>query len=74
MRIKEIKYQSRNDFKAIYVCEHCGYALEAWGYSDANFYCNVVPNVQCNKCGLNSSKENEEQTQKRLGRTYKFHV
>ena len=25
MRIKEITYQSRRDFKAIFKCPHCGY-------------------------------------------------
>ena len=30
MRIKEITYQSRRDFKAIFKCSHCGYEKEDW--------------------------------------------
>ena len=28
MRIKEKTYQHRRDFKAIFVCEHCGQRLD----------------------------------------------
>ena len=53
MKIKEITYQNRRDFKAIYECEHCGYVDEkdSWGYDDDNFHRNVIPKMKCPKCG-----------------------
>lgn len=42
MRIKEITYQNRRDFKAKFICPHCGYEEEKWGYDDANFHQNVI--------------------------------
>ncbi len=70
MNIKEIKYSYRNDFKAIFVCPKCGHEFEAWGYSDANYYNNVMPNAICPKCGLNSYGETMEQLETRTGRKY----
>jgi len=57
MKIKEITYQHRRDFKAIFECEHCGYTFEEWGYDDNNFHHNVIPNWECPKCGK-KAKEN----------------
>ena len=51
MRIKEITYQYRRDFGAIYECEHCGYTYKGKGYDDDNFHRNVVRNRRCPKCG-----------------------
>ena len=52
MKIKQITYQNRRDFKAIYECEHCGAVTkEQWGYDDANFHKNVIPEMICEKCG-----------------------
>lgn len=51
MRIKKILDQDRRDFTAIYVCEHCGYEYKGHGYDDRNFHENVVPNMECPKCG-----------------------
>ena len=51
MKIKRIKSQHRRDFTAIYVCEHCGDEKEGGGYDDANFHQNVVPAMECAKCG-----------------------
>ncbi|MEG1896539.1 MAG: hypothetical protein RR162_09895 [Oscillospiraceae bacterium] len=51
MRIKEITYQHRRDFEAIYECEHCGHSFAKRGYDDANFHQNVVPAMKCPKCG-----------------------
>jgi transcription elongation factor Elf1 len=51
MRIKEITYQHRRDFKAIYECEHCGSIVKGGGYDDANFHNNVIPMMVCKKCG-----------------------
>ena len=38
MKIKEIIYQHRRDFEAIYECEHCGNTVKEGGYDDANFH------------------------------------
>lgn len=51
MVIKEITYQHRRDFKAIYVCHNCGYEKEDRGYDDDNFHRNVVPAKICPNCG-----------------------
>ncbi len=51
MRIKQITYQNRRDFKAIYECPFCGHTEEDWGYDDANFHQNVIPDMKCKKCG-----------------------
>ena len=56
MRIKEILHQYRRDFKAIYECEHCGHTYEGNGYDDANFHNNVIPDMECPKCGKKSPK------------------
>ena len=51
MKIKEIVWQSRRDFIAIYECEHCGHTTKGRGYDDTNFHQNVVPKMKCEKCG-----------------------
>lgn len=51
MKIKEITYQYRRDFKAIFKCENCGNEIERWGYDDRNFHDNVIPSVKCENCG-----------------------
>lgn len=56
MRIKEILHQYRRDFKAIYECEHCGFTKEGSGYDDANFHNNVIPNMECPKCGKKAAE------------------
>jgi len=56
MKIKEIFWQYRRDFRAIYECEHCGDTYEAGGYDDANFHKNVIPSWHCRKCGKQSSE------------------
>lgn len=70
MNIKKITYVNRNDFKAIFVCSLCGHEFESWGYSDSNYYNNVMPNAICPECGKNSHGENEKELIARLGRTY----
>lgn len=67
MKIKEITYSNRNDFKAIFVCPLCDYEYESWGYSDGNFYYNVMPNAICPKCGKNEQSETEEELMARVG-------
>lgn len=52
MKIKEIKSQYRRDFHAIYECENCGHVTgEMRGYDDRNFHDNVIPDMECEKCG-----------------------
>ena len=52
MKIKEITSQSRRDFKAILVCEHCeSEQVLTTGYDDDNYHRNVIPNMACKKCG-----------------------
>ena len=51
MKIKEIVSQNRRDFRATYVCEHCGNEREGGGYDDDNFHRNVVPAMKCSECG-----------------------
>lgn len=51
MKIKEILYQHRRDFTAIYECENCGHTHEGSGYDDANFHNNVIPSMVCPECG-----------------------
>ena len=72
MKIKEITYSHNNDFKAIFFCPLCKHEYEAWGYSDANFYQNVVPNAICPKCGKNELDETEAECEARLGRNYRI--
>ena len=55
MRIKKITSQSRRDFYAIYECEHCGHTYEDSGYDDTNFHQNVIPQIECAKCGKTAS-------------------
>lgn len=51
MRIREIVYQNRRDFKAIYECESCGYSYEGRGYDDEFFHTKVIPDMRCPVCG-----------------------
>ena len=57
MKIKAITEQSRRDFQAIYECEHCGATHEGYGYDDTNFHNNVIPNMECTKCGKKGSED-----------------
>jgi rubrerythrin len=51
MKIDHIISQNRRDFRAVYICEHCGEKKEGTGYDDDNFHRNVIPNMTCPKCG-----------------------
>lgn len=57
MKIKEVVYQYRRDFRAIYICEHCRYEYTGSGYDDANFHENVIPSMKCEKCGEKSPSD-----------------
>lgn len=72
MKIKDITYSNRNDFKAVLLCEHCKHEYTAWGYSDGYFYNTVIPNALCPECGFNSAGENEQQLEERMGRTFRI--
>lgn len=50
MKIKKITNQSRRDFTAVYVCEHCGHEETGSGYDDTNFHQNVIPKMKCKQC------------------------
>jgi len=56
MKIKEILSQHRRDFQAIFVCEHCGNEVKRSGYDDTYFHANVIPCMNCVKCGKSSPK------------------
>ena len=70
MIIVKETYRSRNDFKAVYKCELCGHEQEGWGYSDGFFYCTVMPNAICPKCGKNSKGETPDECKTRMGRDF----
>lgn len=57
MKIDKILSQNRRDFRAVYVCEHCGETTEAYGYDDANFHHNVIPAMVCAKCGKTAAAD-----------------
>lgn len=57
MRIKQFLWQNRRDFKAIFVCPHCGHEQEMRGYDDANFHQNVIPKIICDKCHKTETEE-----------------
>lgn len=57
MKIKRILSRNRRDFQAIYVCEHCHFEKEQYGYDDANFHENVIPSWLCENCGRSAPVE-----------------
>ena len=57
MKIQKILEQHRRDFKAIFECEHCGNTKTLPGYDDANFHQNVIPKMECKKCGKKSPED-----------------
>ena len=57
MRIREITSQNRRDFRAVYICEHCGYTYTGNGYDDDNFHRNVVPAMKCSACGKTAAAD-----------------
>jgi hypothetical protein len=57
MKIKTIESQSRRDFYAVYVCEHCGAEKRGSGYDDDNFHRNVIPAMKCDGCGKTAAED-----------------
>lgn len=57
MKIKQITSQSRRDFWAIYVCEHCDHEEKASGYDDSYFHDTVIPAMECKHCGKKSADD-----------------
>lgn len=51
MKIKTIHSQHRRDFRATYICEHCGHEKDGSGYDDAYFHGTVIPQMKCEQCG-----------------------
>ena len=69
MKIKEITSQSRRDFWAVYVCEHCGIEENGSGYDDDFFHKNVIPKMKCGKCGKTAGDDYRP-----MGTKYPDHV
>lgn len=51
MKIQKVLSRLRNDFRAVYECEHCGASEEDYGYEDSHFHVHVIPSKQCKNCG-----------------------
>jgi len=52
MKIKKIISQSRRDFTAMMICEHCGdEEINSSGYDDDFYHNKVIPKMKCDKCG-----------------------
>lgn len=52
MKIKRFLSQHRRDYTAVMECEHCGHEQkDMYGYDDANYHDNVIPNMACKNCG-----------------------
>jgi len=64
MRIQKKLTQYRRDFQAIYICDHCGNTEESYGYDDANFHENVIPNMKCKICDKKAGESYEPQETK----------
>ena len=57
MKIKEILSQYRRDIVALLICEHCNHEEKRNGYDDAYFHQNVIPDMECGKCGKKADPE-----------------
>ena len=62
MKIKKITSRNRRDFHAVYVCEHCGFECEDYGYDDDYFHNHVIPNKVCPKCGKKAPETYKPET------------
>lgn len=58
MKILQYRYQHRNDFTAIIICEHCQSTQKLiTGYDDAFYHHCVLPAIHCDSCGKNRAGE-----------------
>lgn len=58
MKIKEITFESGNDFAGTLECEHCGHVEKLTsGYHDNFYHTTVIPGKFCGKCGKNRAGE-----------------
>lgn len=58
MKIKKLISQHRRDFTALMECEYCGHQeMDNSGYDDRNYHDNVIPQMQCSKCGKSTVSE-----------------
>ena len=57
MKIKDIIWQSRRDFDAIYECQFCGHTVKGRGYDDQHFHTVTIPNMICETCGKSVNSE-----------------
>jgi primosomal protein N' len=58
MKIEKINSQTRRDFYADMICEHCGHIEKNVScYDDDYFHQNVIPNMTCKQCGKNSGED-----------------
>lgn len=58
MKLIEITWQHRNDFKGILECEHCSATQDLkTGYDDDNYHRNVIPAIKCVACGKRRTEE-----------------
>lgn len=53
MKIQKYVSRLRNDFRAVYECEHCGTTVEDYGYEDNHFHVHVIPAKHCASCSKN---------------------
>ena len=52
MKIKTILSQNRRDFTATLECESCKHEQKLTsGYDDAHYHKNVIPTIECARCG-----------------------
>ncbi len=65
MKILKKTSQSRRDFTAILICEHCNHEQELKsGYDDSYYHANVIPEIKCQSCGKMASEDYEPQAPK----------
>jgi len=61
MKITKTYNWSRRDFSYDATCEHCGHIERSGsGYDDDNYYNNVIPKVNCKKCGESSNSKSTD--------------
>ncbi len=58
MKLIDVTWQHRFDFRGILQCEHCEHTQSMdHGYDDANFHNNVIPAIVCIQCGKRRTEE-----------------